>query len=224
MQTKDKFSIFEDRLQNVLQKFRTLPIDKKSDEVSLPAYLHNNFLVRKLFLDRIKTAFRMESFMDKTILDYGCGSGLFLESISHEIKNGIGVDLDIEIAKKIVTSKDILLSQIKNEREILQFANLDIITSFDVLEHIKNLENLVSCFYQVLSPKGILIISGPTENVLYGLARKFAQINIKGNLKGKEEHISNIFDIKDTILAGNFEIQKDISLWNLFHVMKFKKK
>ena len=224
MQTIDKIPKFDERLQSVLKKLRTLPIDKKSDEVSVPAYLHKNFLVRKIFQDRIKAAYRMTSFTDKTVLDYGCGSGIFLESLSQEISKGIGLDLDIEIAKKIITSKNITLAQIKNENDVLQFENIDIITSFDVLEHVHDLDSLVEGFNKILRPGGFLIISGPTENSLYGIARKIAGIGIKGNLKGKEEHVRNIFNIKDKILGQNFEIQNNISLWNLFHVIGFKKK
>ena len=146
MQTIDKIQKFDEHLQSVLKKLRSLPIDKKSDEVSVPAYLHKNFLVRKIFQDRIKTAYRMTSFTDKTVLDYGCGSGIFLESLSQEISKGIGLDLDIGIAKKIISSKNITLVQIKNESDILQFANIDIITSLDVLEHVHDLDSLIERF------------------------------------------------------------------------------
>jgi len=224
LQTGDNFSKFDHHLQNVLKKLQTLRTDQKTDEVSVPVYLHKNFLVRKTFTDRFKTAYKMTTFTDKTILDFGCGSGIFLESVSSEISKGYGVDLDIEIAKKIVTSNNISLIQINQESDILQLSNMDIITSFDVLEHVIDLDSLIECFNKVLSSDGILIISGPTENILYRLARKFARVGIKGNLKGGEEHVRNIFNIRDKILAGNFEIQKDVSLSNLFHVMSFKKK
>ena len=117
MQTLDKIPKFDERLQRVLKNLHSLAIDKKSDEVSVPAYLHKNFLVRKIFQDRIKTAYKMTSFKNKTVLDYGCGSGIFLESLSQEISKGIGLDLDIEIAKKIISSKNITLAQIKNESD-----------------------------------------------------------------------------------------------------------
>jgi len=224
MQAKNNFKIFVKLFENNLSRLESLPIDKKTDEVSIPLYLHKNFLVRKIFHDRFKTAYKMTSYKDKTVLDYGCGSGLFLESIAHEIRNGIGVDLDIEVSKKILISKNTSLTQIKKESDILQFSNIDMITSFDVLEHVIDLDYLIECFSQILCPGGLLIISGPTENFLYGIARKVARLGIKGNLKGNEEHVRNIFNIRDKILEGNFEIQKDESLWNLFHVMSFKKK
>jgi len=221
MQTKNKFFIFEKKLQNVLQKLRALPLDQKSDEVSVPAYLHKNFLVRKIFIDRFKAAYRMASFTDKIILDYGCGSGLFLESISHEIRKGIGVDLDIEIAKSVVTSERIMLYQIKNHNDLENFSDVDIITSFDVLEHIIDLDSLLNTFTKILGHNGIVIISGPTENFLYAFCRKMAQIGIKGNLKGKEEHVRNIIEIENSFEEAGFKIKKKANLWNLFHIISF---
>ncbi len=214
--------MFESRLQETLQRLQTIQIDEKSDEVSIPVYLHRNFLVRKIFLDRFKTAYNITSFRNKLVLDYGCGSGIFLESISDEIKKGIGVDLDVEIAKKIVTSEKILITQIINQNEITKFSEIDIITSFDVLEHVIDLDSLLNTFVKMLSAGGHVIISGPTENALYSFARKIARIGIRGSLKGGEEHIRNIFNIKNEMLETGFSIQKDINLWNLFHVMSFK--
>ena len=143
-------------------------------------------------------------------------------AISGLIKKGIGVDLDITISKTIVKSGNISLIQIKNEKDIEQFSDVDIITSFDVLEHVENLDSLLKIFSKILSPSGIIIISGPTENFLYYLARKIANIGIKGNLKGGEEHVRNIFDIKNQILSSGFKLEKDVNLMGLFHVMSLK--
>jgi len=213
---------FEKHLQEVMKKLKTLPASPKTDEVSVPLYLHKNFLVRSIFVERFKTAYNMTQFADNTVLDFGCGSGIFLESISHEIKKGIGVDLDIQIAKKIVTSENISLIQTNQLNNLLQFSKIDVITSFDVLEHVEDLKSLLQRFTKVLSHEGIIIISGPTENFFYKIARKFANIGINGNLKGKEEHIRDILDIKKTILDSGFDIQKEKNLWNLFNVISFK--
>ena len=219
--TSDKIE-FETRLNSTLQELAKIPINEKADEVSIPLYLHKNFLVKKLFLDRFKTAYKLTDFKNKVVLDYGCGSGLFLQSISGHIRKGIGVDLDISISETIVKPDNIDLFQIKNEKDIEKFSDIDIITSFDVLEHVKNLDCLLKIFTKTLSPSGIIIISGPTENFLYSLARKIAKIGIKGKMKGGEEHVRNIFDIKNQILSSGFKLEKDVNLIELFHVMSFK--
>ena len=92
------------------------------------------------------------------------------------------------------------------------------------LEHVKDLDSLLSVFQKILNDDGTLIISGPTENIFYKFARKIATINIKGNLKGGEEHVNNIGNIQNTIERSGFVLERKINLWNLFHVLKFKKK
>jgi len=222
MKTKLGSNSFSKELEKSLEKLKQIPKGNQRDEVSIPVYLHKNFLVRKAFVDRLKIAHSLTSFEDKTLLDYGCGSGIFLQTVSGEIKSGIGVDIDITVAKKICTSKNISLVQIKRENEITRYSDIDIITSFDVMEHVINLEGLLKIVKNVLSPTGSLIISGPTENFLYKIARFVSNIGIEGNLKGEEEHVRNIFDIIDKIKDEGFVIQKDQNLWNLFHMISFK--
>jgi len=219
--SKTKSTNFEIRLQEVLKKLKSLSSNQETDEVSIPLYLHKNFLIRSIFADRIKAAYNMTQFSNKIVLDFGCGSGIFLESISHEIKKGIGADIDIKIAKKIVSSENISLIQTNQPNDILQFSKVDIITCFDVLEHLEDLKVLLQNFTKILSPNGIVIISGPTENFLYQIARKIAKIGIKGNMKGKNEHVRNIQDIKKLVLDSGYSLQKDKNLWNLFRVMSF---
>jgi len=219
--SKTKSTNFEIRLQEVLKKLKSLSSNQETDEVSIPLYLHKNFLIRSIFADRIKAAYNMTQFSNKIVLDFGCGSGIFLETISHEIKKGIGTDVDIKIAKKIVSSENISLIQTNQPNDILQFSKVDIITCFDVLEHLEDLKALLQNFTKILSPNGIVIISGPTENFLYQIARKIAKIGIKGNLKGKNEHVRNIQDIKKLVLDSGYSLQKDKNIWKLFRVMSF---
>ena len=79
-------------------------------------------------------------------------------------------------------------------------------------------------FDKILSPIGKIIVSGPTENFFYKIARKIANVGIKGNLKGGDEHVRDIFDIKNHLIKSNWELEEDIDLMGLFHVMVFKKK
>ena len=212
---------FTKNLEKALLKLQAVPQNNKTDEIATPLYLHKNFLVRKTFIDRFKAAYKMTSFRNKSVLDFGCGGGMFLQALSNEISKGIGVDIDTVVAKQVVNSDNIILKQIKNENELENFSNIDIITAFDVLEHIKNLDPLLSIFKKILSPSGNIIISGPTENSLYRLARKITRFGLKGNILGEEEHVSNIVDIKNKMVQSGFKIIKNVNLWSLFHITSF---
>lgn len=214
-------SEFEKNLEKALLKLQAVPQNKKTDEIATPLYLHKNFLVRKTLIDRFKIAYKMTSYRNKSVLDFGCGGGMFLQALSSEITKGIGVDIDTDVAKKVIDSDKIIIKQINNENEIEDFSNIDIITSFDVLEHIKNLDPLFDSFKKILSPSGIIIISGPTENSLYRLARKITRFGLKGNILGEEEHVSNIVDIKNKMVQSGFKIIKNVNLWSLFHITCF---
>jgi len=220
--SKNNSTKFNYNLDAGLKKLANLPQSEKTDELSAPLYLHKNFLVRKTFIDRFKIAYRLASFKDKSVLDYGCGSGIFLQSISDEINKGIGVDLDTETAKKIISADNIILKEIKSEKDIEDFSNIDIITSFDVLEHIPNLKSVLETIRKILNPEGTIIISGPTENFLYRLARRITRFGLSGRILGEEEHVSNIQDIKKLMENSGFTITKNVNLWNLFHITRFK--
>ncbi len=213
---------FNNNLDTALKKLAEITQSEKTDEISAPLYLHKNFLVRKTFIDRFKKAYSLASFKGKSVLDYGCGSGIFLQAISNEIKQGVGVDLDIEVAKQIVSAKNIILKEINNEKDIEGFSNINVITSFDVLEHIQNFQPLLDTFKKILDPDGTIIISGPTENFLYKLARKITRFGVSGRLLGEEEHVSNIKDIKEMMVKKGFIITKNINLSGLFHITCFK--
>ena len=90
----DVYHLFKHRFEKTLEMLKDIPINEKSDEAIVPVYIHSNFFVRKIFADRFNAAYKMTSFKDKTVIDYGCGSGIFLASIEEEINKGIGVDND----------------------------------------------------------------------------------------------------------------------------------
>ena len=100
-------------------------------------------------------------------------------------------------------------------------SNIDIITSFDVLEHIENLDSVFDIFEKILSKDGIILISGPTENFFYRLARMITRFGVKGILLGEKEHVTDIIKIKNKMLGRGYKIEKNVNLWNLFHVTSF---
>ena len=217
----NNFKKFQFNLDYAIKKLQNLPQSEKTDEVSTPLYLHRNFFVRNIFINRFKKAFKMTEFSQKQVLDYGCGSGMFLHALSNEIKNGIGVDLDTDVANKIISANNITLKQIKHESEISYLSNIDIITSFDVLEHIENLDSVFDTFEKILSKDGIILISGPTENFFYRLARMITRFGVKGNLLGEKEHVTDIVKIKNKMLIRGYKIEKNVNLWSLFHITSF---
>ena len=123
---------------------------------------------------------------DQKILDLGCSYGQFGEYLS-EMKNCdiYGLDID-EKAIKHIHSKRIYSNAIRVDLDHISsfdeaiknrgYTNFDIIICADVLEHIKNINQLFVYLFQILKYNGKIIVSIPNINhidIVYNL--------IKGN-------------------------------------------
>lgn len=167
------------------------------DEAALPAYAHKNKLIDYLFWKRVNVAFKAatKDSNHKKVLDFGCGSGVLSYLMA---KNGYEVTAsDIEFSPlNLVKTKIDFPSGINFiEGDIINLDvpdnSFDVIFALDVLEHVDNLEDYVKLFKRLLTPNGVIIISGPTENILYKLGRKFAGDRFTGDY-----HVTDIHKIK----------------------------
>ena len=117
--------------------------------------VHPWFISRaKLFLDLIPHD------KESSILDFGCGSGIFLNSLHQKgYKNLDGVDISINHESKTNPHYRIT-TNIKSKK-------YDIILMMDVLEHIEDDISCLRLMKKHLKPKGILLLSVPAYNFLW---------------------------------------------------------
>jgi 2-polyprenyl-3-methyl-5-hydroxy-6-metoxy-1,4-benzoquinol methylase len=59
--------------------------------------------------------------------------------------------------------------------------SFDLINALDVLEHVDDLPRTLSELLNLLKPGGRLVVSGPTENILYQMGRKLAGPEYSGD-------------------------------------------
>ncbi len=206
----------------VLTKLEFENIDQKiKDEMAIPSYTHYNPLVRWLMWKRYETILKLSKIKkDMVVFEFGCGIGLFLPTISKIAKKTYAADLYPQYAKKLSQDYNLNVIFVTTINEIND--KLDLIISADVLEHIKSLDELLSSWKESLKPGGRLIISGPTENLLYKMGRFIAGFSNKGDY-----HIHNIEFIKREIIKAGFSLLNERSLpfsfLKLFRVIEFKK-
>lgn len=168
------------------------------DEAALPAYAHKNVLIDYLFWKRVQIAFNYAQQHDgsKNILDFGCGSGVLSYLLAKQGHEVTSTDIEfsplhlvkekIEFPSNIsFIESDIISGELKNK-------TFDIIYALDVLEHIENLDEYILMFKSLLAPNGVIIVSGPTENIFYKIGR-----NIAGEKFTGDYHVSDISKIKD---------------------------
>lgn len=104
----------------------------------------------------------VKSFVPRgTILDYGCGTGMFLFVCKSAGWNAFGMEPD-EGARQIASSQGLNVAQDKTALESLfPDQSVNAITLWHVLEHVTDMDQTLSFFKNKLSAEGVLIIAVP---------------------------------------------------------------
>ena len=121
-----------------------------------------SWLKKTAFDDERRFQFMKEQITNKTVLDFGCGVGGFLDCAKLLASEVSGVELE----KALQTSF--------NERELNVFSNLqlaqedgqkwDVITAFHVVEHLSDPRKTLSDLSTLLNKEGQMIIEVPSAN------------------------------------------------------------
>jgi ubiquinone/menaquinone biosynthesis C-methylase UbiE len=113
--------------------------------------------------------------IEKKVLDIACGEGYGSNLLSKNAKFVYGVDIDSDTIKnaKIKYKKD-NIKFIKGSTSSIPLKDnsVDIVVSFETLEHHDEHDEMMSEIKRVLKPEGIVIISTP-DKYYYSDVRKF---------------------------------------------------
>lgn len=168
---------YRSAIRNVLQESER----GRLDEAGFPAYSHSNPLINWLFWQRLHTAIDyIEEYAPyEKILDFGCGSGVMLSFLASHSQHVTATDIDLvplERVKKYVPLAENIQVLDANQTSISQLVpkSFDLINALDVLEHVHDLPRTLMELLNLLKPDGRLVVSGPTENILYQIGRKLA--------------------------------------------------
>ncbi|MFA5327131.1 MAG: class I SAM-dependent methyltransferase [Prolixibacteraceae bacterium] len=129
--------------------------------------------------------FALKYVKGKRVLDYGCGSGYGSYMLSDVADNVTAVDISDEailFAKSCYNANNLVFnstSELLNEK-------YDVITSFQVIEHVVSDKEYIEKLKNLLNPEGCLLISTPDKNV-----RLFNYIQKPWNIFHLKEYTSN---------------------------------
>jgi 2-polyprenyl-3-methyl-5-hydroxy-6-metoxy-1,4-benzoquinol methylase len=180
-------------------------------------------------------------------LDIGCADGSFTIQVANivEAEEVFGVDLSSKALGE-AERRGIKTCVLDINKDALPFDNeeMDLITSFEVIEHLLNPDNLISESYRVLRENGKFIVSTPnlaswTDRIylLMGYQPRGYEVSLKLKLDGvvkdhynPAEHIRlyTIRSLKEHLLAYGFKVKKiigcpqPISIHKQSHSMKVK--
>jgi len=180
MKTTD-FNSYKARYRSAIQQVLAQAESGRLDEAAFPAYSHRNPVINWLFWQRLRKV--MEHIQRPTpyerVLDFGCGSGVMLPYLSQISTQVTAMDVDLlpiqSVQSYIPLAKNVEIKDAsKNKISDLPTNSYDLIIALDVLEHVKDLPHTLSELLALLKSGGQLIVSGPTENILYRIGRKVA--------------------------------------------------
>ncbi len=97
-----------------------------------------------------------------TLLDVGCGTGNFLAAARQDGYAVAGIDFDtdaVAVAQTVFHLPNITAARI--EDVVSTQKTYDVITFFEVLEHLDDPKTFLDCVYQLLNPGGYIALSVP---------------------------------------------------------------
>jgi 2-polyprenyl-3-methyl-5-hydroxy-6-metoxy-1,4-benzoquinol methylase len=145
------------------------------EESCIPSYAHSNPFAAWVSWTRLTSAAKMyeKHAPEGDVLDFGSATG----ELAHLIPQR-GQYHFIEENQMLASA----LKKWKLDARQLDLSDLpkgaySAVFALDSLEHNTEVATLVNCLEDALSPSGVLILSGPTENYLYRLGRRIAGFN-----------------------------------------------
>lgn len=196
---------------------------EKIEDLKVPYNVETKMpLVTKLFKKRLKTAIRLASLRENSIvLDAGCHKGYLLKMIQNlGLIDLHGIDISPAILQPFL-SCDLRRADVRN----IPFPDsyFDVVFALDMLEHVDEIELAIKEINRVLKVNGFAVLSGPTESWFY----KFCRFLWLGKLT-TEAHKRSVYDIERVFQHSSFQLIEEKSLPGfpvpeLFRISKFKK-
>lgn len=176
-----EFNAYKTRYRSAIRSVLAESEKGRLDEAGFPAYAHPNPIINWLFWQRLRLAMNHieRSAPYENILDFGCGSGVMLPFLAQQSKHVTAIDIDLLPLEKVkqhipLAANVQVLDANQTPITNLPAKSFDIINALDVLEHVHDLAQTLAQLMNLLKPNGQLVVSGPTENILYQIGRKIA--------------------------------------------------
>lgn len=118
------------------------------------------------FLHLHRYAITFDYIKDKDVIDIACGEGYGSFLMSKYAKNIIGIDIDkntIDNANSKYVNNNLLYLQGDVSKIPLQSSTIDVVVSFETIEHTTMHDDMMLEIKRVLKPDGLLIMSSPDK-------------------------------------------------------------
>jgi 2-polyprenyl-3-methyl-5-hydroxy-6-metoxy-1,4-benzoquinol methylase len=179
------------------------------DECTISSYAHRNKIISWIFWKRIAYALALAGDLkNKRVLDFGCGGCVIFKYLNECNCTIVGCEnqffeLSKDISNQLNIKADIYDGLFKINRQ-----KFDVIFALDILEHVVDLDLIIDKFIELSHDRTTIVISGPTENLMYRAGRI-----IIGYADQARFHGRNIYDVENKFMLKEL---KRISGKNIF--------
>jgi 2-polyprenyl-3-methyl-5-hydroxy-6-metoxy-1,4-benzoquinol methylase len=101
-----------------------------------------------------------------SLLDIGCGDGVFLKRVAHRVKRAVGVDQNPDGIRKLADSgieaRCADLADFAAENE----ARFDVVCALQLIEHLPRVDAFADAARRCIAPGGLLLVSVPNNERL----------------------------------------------------------
>ncbi len=108
---------------------------------------------------------------DQVVADLACGEGYGSALLAQHAKEIFAIDIDqttIDAASRNYPVSHLKFLQADVLETPLEQNSLDVVVSFETLEHLVEQQQLLDEFNRILKPQGVLVLSTPDKNVYSG--------------------------------------------------------
>src|SRR5581483_6067845 len=102
----------------------------------------------------------------KVVLDIACGTGYGTKLLAQSAKKAYGVDIDpnaVKYAKENYSAKNTEYLVGDGESIPLDDGSVDLLVTFETIEHVRNYRKFLDEIIRVLKPDGLAIVSTPND-------------------------------------------------------------
>ena len=211
---RSEFNAYKTEFRAVIRRVLAESEQGRLDEAGFPAYSHRNPLINWLFWQRLR---KVMDYLEadapyEHTLDFGCGSGVMLPFLCEISARVTAMDIDLLPFERVSRQRAFPANlQVHDARQVtlkdLPKASFDRIVATDVLEHVKDLAGTLHDMQELLVPGGQIIVSGPTENILYKIGRVLAGPEYSGDY-----HERGILEVRG-LLAKQMQVVQIATLY-----------
>jgi SAM-dependent methyltransferase len=167
-----------------------------------------------------KYAFASKFVKDKAVLDIGCGPGcgssLLLRKGASEV---IGIDLSkaaTNYAQRFYKKQRLEFMRLDATRLVFPDESFDVVTCFDVIEHIRNYRLLLGECKRVLKSGGLFICSTPNKQVTPNVIKTFGHVHEFL----RDEFYALLLDyFAEVSMYGHEWLDTNLSIWKSMQIL-----